>query len=174
MLATIVAPISSSLNSFTSLSWIATTYPIGLSVSQPLSGQLSDVFGRRFGLVIALSVFALGTLLCGLASKFWVLLLGRVIQGLGGGAVNPITTYIENDLVPIRSQGLIKGISNITYGITLALGGIYGGTVQKAIGWKWMFLIQVPIIVLDIVLVLFVLHIPRAKDSSSSDAKSTL
>jgi MFS family permease len=168
MLATIAGPIATSLHSFGSLSWIATTYLIGLSVSQPLSGQISDLFGRRLGLVVALTIFAIGTLLCGLASKFWVLLLGRVVQGLGGGAVSPITTYIENDLVPIRSRGLIEGIGNIMYGITLAIGGIYGGTVQNALGWKWTFLIQVPVIVFDIALVLFVLKIPRTNNSSIS------
>jgi MFS family permease len=167
MLATIVGPISASFNSFSFLSWITTILPIGASISQPLSGHLTDIFGRKSGLMLSLFVFAIGTLLCGLAPKIWVFLLGRVVQGLGGGAIGPITAFIETDLVPIKQRALIEGIGNIVYGVTLALGGVYGGAVQKAIGWKWAFLVQVPVIFLDIAWV-FMLPIPRIKDNITS------
>lgn len=167
MLATISGPISASFGSFSKLSWIQTTFPIGASVSQPLSGHLTDIYGRRKGLVVCYALFATGTLLCGLAPTLWVFLLGRIIEGLGGGAIVSITAFVESDLVPLRKRALIEGLGNIAYGITLALGGVYGGEINDAIGWKWAFLIQPPIIVIDAALVAFVVRIPQQKSHSS-------
>ena len=161
MLATIIEDISSDLDGFSAYSWIATTYPIGLSLTQPLSGQLTDLFGRRRGLVFCLAIFTAGQLLCGFAPRLWVFLLGRVVQGLGGGCIGTITAFVETDLVPMRKRALIEGIGNITYGVTLALGGVYGGAIANSLGWRWAFFIQAPFIVLDIAMVAFWLRIPQ-------------
>ncbi|GLA06282.1 hypothetical protein AnigIFM60653_006810 [Aspergillus niger] len=163
MLATIIEDICDDFDAFSSYSWIATTYPIGLSISQPFSGQLTNLLGRRYGLVLCLSVLAVGQLLCGLAPTLSVFLLGRIVQGLGAGCIGTITAFVETDLVSMRKRALIEGIGNITYGVTLALGGVYGGGVSNAIGWKWAFRIQVPFIVLDIAMVAFYLNIPQGK-----------
>ena len=167
MLATISGPISASYGSFSKLSWIQTTFPIGASVSQPLSGHLTDIYGRRKGLVVCYALFATGTLLCGLAPSLWVFLLGRVVEGFGGGAIISITAFVESDLVPLKKRALIEGLGNIAYGITLALGGVYGGATNEAIGWKWAFLIQPPVIIVDAALVFFVVRIPQHKGHSS-------
>ncbi|GCB25731.1 uncharacterized transporter C3H1.06c [Aspergillus awamori] len=163
MLATIIEDICDEYDAFSSYSWVATTYPIGLSISQPFSGQLTNLMGRRYGLVLCLSVLAVGQLLCGLAPRLSVFLLGRIVQGLGAGCIGTITAFVETDLVSMRKRALIEGIGNITYGVTLALGGVYGGGVANAIGWKWAFRIQVPFIILDIAMVAFYLNIPQGK-----------
>ncbi|MCJ1249677.1 hypothetical protein MMC30_006903 [Trapelia coarctata] len=167
-MATLSSPISTSFNSFSELSWIQTTFPIGASVSQPLSGHLTDIYGRRKGLMVCYALFATGTLLCGLAPRLWVFLLGRIIQGLGGGSLVCITAFVETDLVPLRKRALIEGLGNIAFGVALALGGVYGGAINQAIGWKWAFFIQVPILILDAALVIFVVRIPHRKSDSSS------
>ena len=167
MLATISGSISVSYNSFSKLSWIQTTFPIGASVSQPLSGHLTDIYGRRKGLIVCYGLFATGTLLCGLAPNIAVFLLGRVIEGLGGGAMVSITAFVETDLMPMRKRALIEGMSNIAYGISLALGGLYGGAINEAIGWKWAFLILPGLIFADAALVVFVVKIPQRKADSS-------
>ena len=110
MLATISGPISASYNSFSKLSRIQTTFPIGASVSQPLSGHLTDIYGRRKGLIVCYGLFAVGTLLCRLAPNLAVFLLGRIIEGLGGGAIVSITAFVETDLVPMRKRALIEGM----------------------------------------------------------------
>ncbi|MCJ1285741.1 hypothetical protein MMC26_005082 [Xylographa opegraphella] len=167
MLATISIPISVSYNSFSKLSWIQTTFPIGASVSQPLSGHLTDIYGRRKGLIVCYGLFAIGTLLCGLAPNLAVFLLGRIIEGLGGGAIVSITAFVETDLMPMRKRALIEGMGNIAYGVTLALGGVYGGAINEVIGWKWAFLIQPGMILVDAALVFFVVRIPQQKADSS-------
>lgn len=167
MLATISGPISTSYSSFSKLSWIQTTFPIGASISQPLSGHLTDIFGRRKGLVLCYVLFATGTLLCGLAPNLGVFLLGRIVEGLGGGAIVSITAFVESDLFPLRKRALIEGLGNIAYGVTFALGGIYGGAINEAIGWRWTFLIQPPIIAINAVLVFFVVSIPPKASKNS-------
>jgi MFS family permease len=166
MLATISSPISSSFGSFTELSWILTTMTIGQAVSEPLSGHLTDIFGRRKGLTVCYVLLTIGTLLCGLSKHLWIFLAGRIIQGLGTGSLVSITSFIESDLVPLRKRALIEGIGNVAYGATLALGGIYGGAINEVIGWKWAFLIQVPFLVIDALVVLLTLRIPNEKSKS--------
>jgi MFS family permease len=102
MLATISSPISSLFGAFEQLSWILTMYAIGSAISQPLLGHLTDIFGRRKGLIVYYILFSLGTLLCGLSTHLWLFLTGRIIQGLGGGALVSITLFIKSDLVPLR------------------------------------------------------------------------
>ncbi|KAK1758068.1 major facilitator superfamily domain-containing protein [Echria macrotheca] len=175
MLVTITTSISTTFNAFDQLSWLGTTFSIGSSISQPLSGHLTDVFGRRAGLVTCYLVFAIGTLLCGLsatAGRLWVFYAGRILQGLGGGALCSITSFIESDLVPLRKRALIEGVGNVAYGATLALGGIYGGGIDSAIGWRWAFLVQVPVIALDAALVVFVVPVVNSSSPPGSDAES--
>jgi MFS family permease len=154
-----------------------TTYIIGSGVSRPLSGHLTDVYGRRAGLVVCYTFFLVGTLLCGLStyrSGPAMFFAGRTIQGFGGGPISSITSYIESDIVPLNKRPLIEGISSVAFGATLALGGVYGGSINDSIGWRWAFLIQVPIIALNAVLVLTVVRIPHAKITRVAGGQSKL
>lgn len=159
MIATIAIAIATSLKSFADFSWLTTAYLLGSSTSQAFSGHLVDVFGRRNGLVVCYSLFTLGTLLCGLAPNISCFIAGRVCQGIGGGSISSITSVVETDLIPIEKRPLIEGLANVAYGVVLALGGVYGAAVHDAIGWKWAFLIQIPILVIDAVAVFFVVKI---------------
>ena len=167
MMGTISGPVSASFNSLSKLSWIQTLFPIGASITQPLSGHLTDTYGRRRGLMVCYTIFAIGTLLCGLAPVISVFLLGRLMQGMGGGAIVSITAFVETDLVPLRKRAFIEGLGNICYGIIFALGGVYGGGVNEAIGWRWAFLIQPPIVVMIGLLVFFVVKIRQKKTEAS-------
>ncbi|KAI9743763.1 MAG: hypothetical protein M1818_002496 [Claussenomyces sp. TS43310] len=142
-------PIAVSLDSPSTFSWLTTAYLLGSTTSQAFSGHLVDIFGRRKGLVLCYGLFALGTLLCGIAPNIACFLAGRVMQGVGGGSVCSITAVVETDLIPMHRRPLIEGMANVAYGVVLALGGIYGAGVYETIGWKWAFLIQVPILVVD-------------------------
>ena len=146
MLANLLRPILSSFHSFSKSSWLATTYTLGSAIAQPVSAQLVEVFGRRKMLFVCNVILAVGTLMAGLAHNLWMLLLARVIQGWGGGGVNACVCLIENDLVSVRQRALVEGMGNVFFGVTLAMGGLYGGAVNDSIGWRWAFLIQVPVI----------------------------
>jgi predicted MFS family arabinose efflux permease len=85
IIATLSAPISTSFNSLTLLSWVASAYLIANAACQPISGRLTDIFSRRTGLVVSNILFAAGNLMCGLAQTEWTMIAGRVVAGMGGG-----------------------------------------------------------------------------------------
>ncbi|KAL2354815.1 major facilitator superfamily domain-containing protein [Cryomyces antarcticus] len=117
IVATLSAPISTSFDSFTLFSWLASSYLIANAALQPLSGRLTDIFGRRAGLVASNIFFAAGNLICGLAKDEWVIILGRVVAGCGGGGLNAIASFVASDLVPLRKRGLWQGFGNICFGL---------------------------------------------------------
>ena len=160
MMATLSAPIATTFNSFSLLSWTASAYLIANAAVQPLTGRLTDIYGRRAGISLSNVFFAAGNLTCGLATRDWVMILGRTIAGMGGGGLFAIQTIIASDLVPLRKRGLWQGIGNIVFGTGSAMGGFAAGWINETWGWRAAFLIQVPFIILSGILVLFTVKIP--------------
>ena len=117
IIATLSAPISSSLNSLTLLPWLGAAYLIANAAIQPISGRLTDIVSRRTGLIFSNTLFALGNLICGLAQTEWVIVFGRVVAGLGGGGLNAICTFLAADIIPLRRRGLWQGFGNLLFGI---------------------------------------------------------
>ncbi|KAL1625930.1 hypothetical protein SLS56_007076 [Neofusicoccum ribis] len=167
IIATLSAPISDSFNSFTLFSWLATAYLIANAAIQPLSGRLTDIFSRRTGLVISNILFGAGNLICGLAKSQSVMILGRVVAGMGGGGLLTISTFVTTDLVPLRRRGLWQGFGNLSFGLGSGLGGVFGGWINDALSWRWAFLIQVPLIVISGLLVYFTIKIPVKEKNMS-------
>lgn len=116
IIATLSGPISSEFQSLSLLSWLATAYLIANAACQPLSGRMTDIFGRGPGLVFSNIMFAVGNLICGLAQSEGAVILGRVVAGIGGGGLMSISTFLGSDLVPLRQRGVVQGIGNIAYG----------------------------------------------------------
>ncbi|KAI0129202.1 MFS general substrate transporter [Hypoxylon sp. NC0597] len=162
IIATLSAPISSEFRSLSLLSWLATAYLISNAACQPISGRLTDIFGRGPGLVFSNIFFAAGNLICGLAQDAKVMILGRVVAGIGGGGLMSISTFLGTDLVPLRNRGVIQGIGNICYGAGAMLGGVFGGLVNdnSAWGWRLAFLVQVPPVLVSACLVAYLVRVP--------------
>jgi MFS family permease len=167
IIATLSAPISTSFNSLSLLSWLASAYLIANAACQPLSGRLTDIFSRRTGLVVSNVLFAAGNLICGLARNEWMMIGGRVVAGMGGGGLMAISTFVGSDLVPLRKRGVVQGIGNICFGTGAGLGGIFGGWINDVWGWRNAFLIQVPFVVVSGILVFFTVNIPTKKSEKS-------
>ena len=168
IIATLSAPISSSFHSLSLLSWLASAYLIANAALQPLSGRLTDIFGRRTGLLFSNLFFAAGNLICGLAQDERTIILGRVVAGMGGGGLTAISSFVGSDLVPLRRRGLWQGIGNVFYGIGAGLGGIFGGAINDVWGWRVAFLIQVPLTVCSGVLIFFTVNIPIKPSDQST------
>ena len=168
VIATLSGPISNSFNSLSLFSWLASAYFIANAALQPLSGKLTDIFSRRAGLVFSNILFAVGNLICGLATKEWVMILGRVIAGMGGGGLFAISTFIASDLIPLRRRGLWQGFGNICFGLGTGLGGVFGGWINDTIGWRWAFLIQVPFVAISGLVVWFTVKIPVKKTEEAA------
>ena len=140
---------------------------IANAACQPLSGKLTDIYGRRAGLVFACTFFATGTLICGLAPTANIMILGRVVAGMGGGCLNTISTFIASDLIPLRKRGLWQGITNIVYGSGMGLGGIFGGYINDRLNWRYAFYIQAPFIVVGGIIAIYMIDIPVKETDKS-------
>ncbi|KAK6526047.1 hypothetical protein TWF281_011087 [Arthrobotrys megalospora] len=169
IIATLLGPISNSFSSFSTISWVASGYLITNSAFQPLSGRLTDIFGRRAGLIAANVAFGTGTLMCGLARDESVLIAGRLIAGAGGGCLNAIATFVASDLVPLRRRGLYQGLGNLIFGTGAGLGGYVGGLFNdSSLGWRWAFLFQIPIIIISAIAVALLVDIPIKNTSEGA------
>ncbi|KAL8904856.1 MAG: hypothetical protein Q9171_006894 [Xanthocarpia ochracea] len=172
MVATLTASISATYNSLSLLAWLASAYFIANSVLQPLAGKLTDIYGRRAGLIFSNIFFCIGNLICGLAQGESTIILGRVIAGLGGGGLNAIPLFIASDLVPLRRRGIWQGFNNICFGLGSGLGGVFGGWMNDTLSWRWAFIILVPLTALSGLLVTFFVKIPMEENRiSAKDVK---
>lgn len=169
IIATLSAPIASEFKSLSLYSWLATAYLISNAACQPLSGRLTDIFGRGPGLVASNLFFAAGNLVCGLARSEGAMLLGRVVAGVGGGGLMSIATFVGSDLVPLRRRGVVQGIGNVCYGSGAMLGGVFGGLVNdhSALGWRLAFLVQVPLAVVSAGAAAVLIRVPPKQSDKS-------
>jgi len=115
-----------------------------LSSTAPLA-SLGDRYGRRPIYLISISLFALGSLLIALAPTFWAVVLGRVIQGIGGGGIIPTASAVIADALPPKERGRALGLIGATYGMAFVLGPPLAGLVMVALDWHWIFLANLPI-----------------------------
>jgi len=95
------------------------------------------------------------------------MIFGRIVAGMGGGGLMSISTFVSSDLIPLRKRGLWQGFGNIFYGLGSGVGGVFGGWINDTLGWRWAFLIQVPVIVVSTALVFFVVKIPIKETQKS-------
>lgn len=162
IVSTLLPTIASDLDASSQMSWIATSYLLSCSAFQPLYGKLSDIFGRKILLVWSNLVFAIGCALCGSpwTTNIWILSAGRFIAGIGGGGLTTLSTITTSDIIPLRKRGVYQGLGNICFSLGCASGSVLGAVLQQGIGWRWAFLIQVPIALISGLLIVFVLELP--------------
>jgi DHA2 family multidrug resistance protein len=125
--------------------WVVTAYLAAVGVAQMASSWIADTFGRKRSFVVMLSVFTIGSVLCAVAPTLPLLVLARVVQGIGGGMLIPITMAMVYELFEPEERGRALGIWGVAVMAAPAIGPVLGGTVVSEIGWRWLFLINVPI-----------------------------
>ncbi|HET7686453.1 MAG TPA: MDR family MFS transporter [Candidatus Limnocylindria bacterium] len=125
--------------------WAFTAYLLTATVSGPIYGKLSDIFGRRPIFIIGVSVFLAGSILCGISGTMWQFLLFRGIQGLGAGALFPIALAIIGDIFSPSERGKYQGFFGAVFGVSSLIGPAIGGIITDTVGWHWIFFVNVPI-----------------------------
>ena len=110
----------------------------------------------------------MGNLICGLANSEWSIILGRVVSGIGGGGLTAISTFVTSDLIPLRHRGVWQGFANICFGVGSGLGGLFGGLMNDHVGWRWAFLVQVPVLVISFIQVAFKVPAPEKKSTDTT------
>ncbi|KAJ6117737.1 hypothetical protein N7512_007462 [Penicillium capsulatum] len=152
------AKVSSEFNQLQDASWLSTGYMLGLCAVQPMYGKLSDIYGRKPLLLFSYLLFATGCIVSGVARQLWVVILGRAVSGMGGAGKMTVGSVIITDIVPRREVATWRAYVNIAMTLGRSVGGPLGGILLDTIGWRWLFLIQVPLVGLAFILVVLQLH----------------
>lgn len=164
---TVSTIIASDLGALSSISWISTAYLLSCSAFQPLWGKLSDIFGRKPLLVICCGFFAMGCTICAMKS-LEMLIVGRFVTGLGGSGLISLGSITFSDIIPLRDRGLYQGFGNIAFGMGAASGGVLGGLVADTMGWRYVFVLQIPLAVLVGLSIVIFLRLPDGSPGMGS------
>ncbi|KAF7175618.1 hypothetical protein CNMCM7691_009183 [Aspergillus felis] len=159
--ASTYAVISSDFNAANTASWLTTSYLITSTAFQPLYGRFSDIFGRRVSFFTATITFVIGCLGCGVARDIVLLNTMRALTGIGGGGLMTMATIVNSDLIPFRRRGMYQALQNGMHGFGSICGASFGGSIVDTIGWRWCFLVQVPVGLFALITGHLVLHLPR-------------
>ncbi len=125
--------------------WVVTAYLLTSTITVPLYGKLSDVYGRKILLFIGITIFLVGSLLAGLSQDMTELILFRGLQGLGAGALFPIALAVIGDLFTPRERGRYQGLFGAVFGLSFILGPFIGGYLTDNISWHWVFYVNMPV-----------------------------
>jgi EmrB/QacA subfamily drug resistance transporter len=137
--------ITTKLNGQSLYTWAFTIYLLTSTISGPIYGKLSDLYGRRPIFIWAVSLFLAASVFAGLSQEMWQFILARGLQGLGGGAVFPIAFAIIADLYPPEERAKYGALFGAVFGLSSVLGPILGGGITDVFGWPWIFFINVPL-----------------------------
>jgi EmrB/QacA subfamily drug resistance transporter len=167
IVATAIRRIGDDLNGLSVQAWVTTAFLITSTIATPLYGKLSDIYGRKPLFLIAISIFILGSALCGLSSSMYMLAGFRAFQGLGAGGLFSLALAIMADIVSPQERPRYMGYFMATFATSSVLGPLIGGflsgqgSILGVTGWRWIFYVNVPIGLLALVVVMRVLHLPH-------------
>jgi EmrB/QacA subfamily drug resistance transporter len=180
IVATSIRTIADDLNGLSLQAWVTTAYLITSTIATPLYGKLSDLYGRRPFFIFAISVFVLGSVMCGFAHSMYQLAAFRAFQGIGAGGLFSLALTIIGDLVPPRERARYQGFFLAVFGTSSVLGPVVGGflagqsTILGITGWRWVFLVNVPIGIVSLALVGRTLHLPHTRREHKIDYQGAL
>ncbi|MCM3727579.1 MFS transporter [Neobacillus cucumis] len=125
--------------------WVFSVYMLASTITVPLYGKLSDMYGRKKLLMISVGLFTFGSILCGMGNSMVMLIVFRGIQGLGAGGMVPLSMIIVGDLFTIERRGKIQAVFSSIWAISSIVGPILGSFFVEALTWRWIFFINIPI-----------------------------
>lgn len=169
IVSTAIRTIADDLHGLDAQAWVTTAYLMTSTISTPLYGKLSDIYGRKPFFVIGIVVFVFGSLLCSFADSMYTLAAYRGVQGLGAGALMSLSLAIIGDIIPPRDRAKYQGYMLAVFASSSVLGPVIGGffadhdTILGLDGWRWVFLINVPIGAAALTLVLATLTVKNVR-----------
>ncbi|KAJ3348027.1 hypothetical protein HDU83_001620 [Entophlyctis luteolus] len=145
--------------------WIGSAYLLTAAPLGTLYGKFADIFGRKWVFVFAITIFEVGSLVCGISSSMVVLIVGRSIAGIGGGGIFALVLIIISDIVSIRDRGKFQGLIGATFGLASVIAPLLGGAFSDNGLWRWCFLINLPLGAITLATVIVFLKFPSEKSS---------
>lgn len=158
IVSTAMPTIVSDLNGLSVMNWVYSIYLLMAAVTTPIYGKLSDQYGRKPLLTIGLLIFVAGSTLCALSQSMSQLIICRFVQGLGAGAIQPLTFTVLADIYPLDKRAKVIGLNSSSWGIASIIAPLLGGFIVEQLSWHWVFAINVPIGLLVVVLIQVFLH----------------
>ncbi|MFI6008498.1 MFS transporter [Streptomyces sp. NPDC051243] len=167
IVSTAVPQIVGDLGGFSVFSWLFSGYLLAVTVTLPVYGKLSDTFGRKPVLVAGAAVFLLGSLLCAVAWNMGALIAFRIVQGLGGGALQGTVQTLAADLYPLEQRPKIQSKLSTVWAVSAVAGPGLGGVLAAYADWRWIFLINLPIGAVALWLIVRHLHEPERERAAT-------
>lgn len=173
IVSTAMPTIVSDLNGLEIMNWVVSIFLFMTAVSTPLYGKLSDSIGRKPIFLFGIALFVIGSALCGQAHNMIELILFRVIQGLGSGAVQPVAMTIIADLYSLDKRAKMLGLNSGFWGVASVIAPLLGGFIVQKLSWHWVFYINVPIGLIAFLLVVVFLHESKETEKTKLDIEGT-
>ncbi len=145
IVATALPRITGELGGLQHLSWVVTAFVVSSTVSAPLYGRLSDLYGRKPAFTVSITVFLIGSVLCGLADGMIQLIVFRAVQGLGAGGLIVLAQTVIGDLVSPRERGRYQGLFAAVFTACSVAGPLLGGFITEYASWRWIFYVNLPV-----------------------------
>ena len=169
IVGTSMRTIADDLDGLSLQAWVTTAYLITSTIATPIYGKLSDIFGRRPLFIIAIVIFLVGSLAAGFSTSMYELAVFRALQGLGAGGLMALPLAIMGDILAPRERAKYQGYFLAVFGVSSLIGPLVGGLFAGAdqilfiTGWRWVFLVNLPVGIIALAMVLRFLHIPHTR-----------
>lgn len=169
ILSTSITPILEELGGASMFSWMFTSYLLTQTIFIPIAGKLSDIYGRRSIFITGLAIFLVGIFLCGICNSVGLMVVLRAIQGVGAGMMIPVINATVADVYSPRERGKIQGVLGSMFSVGMAVGPVLGGLLTDFLGWRSVFLFNVPLLLLAMALCIRTIPSVRKEGRPSID-----
>lgn len=174
IVSTAMPTIIADLDGLAIMSWVVSIFLLMTAVSTPIYGKLADSIGRRPVFLFGIGLFVVGSALCGLSQSMVQLIIFRMLQGLGSGAIQTAGVTVLADMYPIDKRAKMLGLTSAFWGMASVIAPLLGGFIVQHLSWHWVFMINVPIGLIAFFLVAAYLHEDFAKNNLTMDLKGSI
>jgi multidrug resistance protein len=140
-----VSSVVKDLGGFSEFPWLFSVYLLAQAVTVPLYGKVADLVGRKPVMLLGIGVFVVGSLLCGIAWGMTSLIIFRAVQGLGAGAIMPVSMTMVGDLYSLEERAKVQGYVASVWAMAAVVGPTLGGIFSDYLSWRWIFFVNLPI-----------------------------
>ncbi|MGB2884289.1 MAG: MFS transporter, partial [Dehalococcoidia bacterium] len=164
IVGTAMPRIITDLGGFAHYTWVTTAYIIASTITIPITGKLTDMYGRKWFYIAGLAIFITGSLLCGLSQTMTQIIIFRGLQGMGAGIMMANAFIVIGDLFPPAERGKYQGLMTGVFGISSIIGPTLGGFITDNLSWHWVFFVNIPLGIL--IIGLFIFFFPNFRPSN--------